>query len=166
MAPLMATKRGRGRPKRVIPGEEWLNAPLPAYLQHGLEAALLEQRALIDGLEDSRKALLKVYGGFGIPNDLAYQLNDAQDPEMPEKNRRRILLAVKNAKQRVARGNHRGGQKTWSKAEPRWAAALIKHKQIIADRRASGHSENTIAKRLAELEGISLSTAKRWLKKN
>jgi hypothetical protein len=109
--------------------------------------------------------LIKQYGGFGIPDDLAYQLNDAQDPEMPDESRQKILEAVEQAAEKIAHGKRRGSEETQSIADAKRETALARHAEMIDARRARGQSYLSIARRLAELESVSVSTAQRWLRK-
>jgi hypothetical protein len=162
----MNTKR-MGRPRKVPPGQEWLLEPTPDYLLPGLAGQLQAQDQLLDSLEQTRVTLIKEFGGFGIPNELAYSHADAiaWDAEMSESHRQKVLKQVEAARALVARGNQKGGKVVRLRSEPRREDVLQRHAQMIAERRARGHTENAIANRLVELEGVSLSTAKRWLKK-
>jgi hypothetical protein len=159
----MAPKR-RGRPKKVMPGQEWLLEPLPDYLLDGLSERLREQDQDIARMELARKALLKQYGGFGIADERAYRLNDVQDPEVPEDYRRKVLKEIGEARQMVQEGNLRGKEATRTTANADRDGALARHNEMIALRRSRGHSERTIARRLADLERVSLTTAQRWLR--
>jgi hypothetical protein len=160
------TPKRRGRPKNVPPGYEWL-LTLPEHLRSGGERQLLIQNRWLADLEKLRRELVREHGGVGVSNDLAYAVADAiaWDSEMGEELRQEILKQLEAARALVARGNHKGGKVVRSKSDARREAVLDRHTQMIADRRTRGHSESAIANRLVELEGSSLSTAKRWLRK-
>jgi hypothetical protein len=159
----MTPKRKRGRPKKVLPGMEWLAKPLPAYLTRDNDERLREQARWIASLEESRKQLIKQFGGFGIPNDLAYKLSDVQGPEVPPSYCQQVLDEVRAAVAKVRAGNVAGAKETASAAAQRRDVALIEHGPMVERLRAKGHSEDSIAKRLAKEGSVSLSTAKRWL---
>lgn len=160
------TLKRKGRPKKVPPGYEWL-LTLPEHLRSGGERQLLIQNRWLADLEKVRRGLVREHGGVGVSNDLAYAVADATawDSEMGAELRQEILKQLEAARALVARGNHKGGKVVRSKSDARREAVLDRHTQMIADRRTRGHSESAIANRLAELEGSSLSTAKRWLRK-
>lgn len=160
----MATQRRRGRPRKVIPGYEWLG-DLPDHLKDGQAERLQEQDRLIESLEEMRQEVITKFGGFGVPHELAYVLNDAQDPEMPDTQREKIFTAVQEARKLIAQGKQTGSDAVKELASKDRGRRLKDHIEMIKRLRALGRSELQIARRLKELTGISISTAQRWLKK-
>lgn len=139
----------------------------PEHLQSGGESRLLTQKRWVADLEEARRALVQEYGGFGIPNDLAYAHADATawNPDMTEQQRQQVLAELEAARTPITLGNAKGGKRIRQAAEARMQQALERHRAFIADLRGRGHGVTSVARRLAELENISQSTAQRWLKK-
>ena len=135
----------RGRKKKVLPGQEWL-LDKPEWLRSPeIEAkAKKDNEAILAGFEEMEKGIKRLFGGVGIPLQLACEMNDLYDESM-EGHRSNILKRYLAAVRKTRRWRAAGTETTRLQGHQRWNCILTVHRDWIAGKRAEGWSVNRIA---------------------
>lgn len=150
---------GRGRKTKVRPELAQLSEPAPLWA-HGNAA---EMAVLKRSMDEMRKGIYRNFGGPGVKLKTALEVHDLE-ADSPEGHRQRVLGGLRAALAVVDQWRGRGAQTTKCEAATKSGQARQRLGEMVNRMRTGGATTRAIAFHVAEREGVSLSTATRWLK--
>ena len=113
---------------------------------------------------DTMKAgIQRVFGGVGIKHMTAYEVHDL-DADSSEHHRRRVLDELRAEQSVVEQWRARGTESTKTASAAKCEDAQRRLGEMVVRLRSRGATSRAIATQIGDREGVSLSTAKRWLK--
>ena len=153
----------RGREKKVPPGMEWIRDKPEWMRRPEVEArAKKEVATLSESLEGTKKDIKRLFGGLGVPFELACEMNDLHH-ETTEGRGNEIIRRYKATQAASKKWRALGASATHTAASKRTATILESYRDWIIEKHAKGWSQNSIASGLNRKTGVSVRTLNRWL---